>query len=298
MPRVSTVQMFNNSQENIIRAKEHQADSLERSSSLKELARPSQNPAEWMVVANLKDDVNTRTGIYKNAELAKHVISTTDTVLANAQDLVQKIHGLALQSTNTAMGENVAQHVLPEVNGLYQNFIQNLNTKFAGKNLLGGFANVPYVFDNDGNFYGDNGKLEIEIDQGVKTAINVSGRETIFGEGLQEGVNIIAAMQTLIEGLQCNDREIIGSSLQALNKSTDQLSIARTKLAGNQSQIERAVNAGSEINLDGIATVAKIEEVDAVKAFSDLTRDQTVLRAALESTSKILKESPADILLR
>ena len=137
MPRVSTAQFFDTTQRNIQNAKEKEAVSGEKASSLKELSRPSQAPAEWLIVAGQKNDVSVREGISKNASLASHMINSTDGVISQAQELVSKIHVLALSAVGNAVGD-VSKHVLPEVQGLYENFIQNLNTKFGSRTLLGG----------------------------------------------------------------------------------------------------------------------------------------------------------------
>ncbi len=297
MPRVSTAQFFDTTQRNIQNAKEKEAVSGEKASSLKELSRPSQAPAEWLIVAGQKNDVSVREGISKNASLASHMINSTDGVISQAQELVSKIHVLALSAVGNAVGD-VSKHVLPEVQGLYENFIQNLNTKFGSRTLLGGQKSGGPAFDIEGNFLGDSKKIEVEIDRGVFIPINVSASQAILGEGVKDGVNIIQAMKDLIQGLATHNPDLVGGSLEVFTKATDQLSLSRTQLAGSSLQIERSIESIALGKIQQLDAIAQIEEADPIKVFSDLARDQTVLRAALESSHKIMSESPADILLR
>jgi flagellar hook-associated protein 3 FlgL len=297
MGRVSTVQFFDTVQRNIQGAKEKESVSAEKASSLKELSNSSQAPAEWLIAASQKNDLAIRDGISKNAGVASHMITTTDGVLAHAQDLVQRIHTLALSAIGTATGD-VTKHVLPEVKGLYENFIQNLNTKFGPRSLLGGQKSGGPAFDLEGKFLGDAGKIQIEIDRGVFVPINVSGSQAILGEGLKDGVNIIQAMRDLIQGLESHNPDLVGGSLETFSKATDQLSIARTQLAGSSLAIESAINRNAETKIDQLDAISQIEEANPIKVFSDLARDQTVLKAALDSSHKIMSESPADILLK
>lgn len=297
--RISTAQVFHNSKENILNAKEKEVSSAEKSSSLKGLTRPSEAPAEWVIAANLKDDVNVRENMAHTASLATHVLTATENILSQGQDIVQKVHELALSaSSGDLLGKNVSAHVLPEVEGLYKNFVQALNTKYGNRTILGGFKTDREAFDMQGNFFGDEGKLQIEADRGMKIPINISAREAILGEGQLGGVNILQTMQTLIQGLATDDKDMIHSSLAGLHSSTDQLSLARTKIAGSMSQIERAVNTHDLNNLQSKDAVSKIEEADPVKVFSDLARDQTVLRAAIDTSHKILTGSNVDSLFR
>jgi flagellar hook-associated protein 3 FlgL len=297
MSRVSTAQFFDNTQRNIQNAKEKEAVSAEKSSSLKEISRPSQAPAEWLIASTQKNDVAIRDGISKNATLASHMINTTDGAIAQAQDLVQKVHTLALSAVGSAVGD-VTKHVLPEIKGLYENFIQTLNTKFGSRSLLGGQKSAGPAFNIEGRFLGDAGKIEVEIDRGVFVPINVSGSQAILGQGLKDGVDIIQGMKDIISGLETGNQELIGNALDVFTKATDQLSISRTQLAGSSLQIEKAVQRNAENKIQQLDAIAQIEEANPIKVFSDLAKDQTVLRAALESSHKIMSESPADILLK
>ncbi|NBY20963.1 hypothetical protein EBQ74_12145 [bacterium] len=297
MSRVSTAQFFDTAQRNIQNAKERESISAEKSSSLKEISKPSQAPSEWMIAETQKNDVAVREGISKNAQLASHMINTTDGVLAQAQELVQKVHTLALSAIGNSAGD-VSKHVVPEVKGLYENFIQNLNTKFGSRTLMGGQKSLGPAFDIDGKFLGDSGKIEVEVDRGLFVPINVSGSQAILGEGLKDGVNIVQAMKDLITGLETNNQELVGGSLEIFTKATDQISISRTQLAGSSLAIEKSVQRNAENKIQQLEAISQIEEANPIKVFSDLARDQTVLRAALESSHKIMSESPADILLK
>jgi flagellar hook-associated protein 3 FlgL len=297
MSRVSTAQFFDTTQRNIQNAKEKEAVSAEKSSSLKEISRPSQAPAEWLIAATQKNDVSIRDGISKNATLASHMINTTDGVIAQAQDLVQKVHTLALSAVGSAVGD-VTKHVLPEIKGMYENFIQNLNTKFGSRSLLGGQKSTGPAFNIEGKFLGDSGKIEVEIDRGVFVPINVSGSQAILGQGLKDGVDIIQGMKDIISGLETGNQDLITNALDVFTKATDQLSISRTQLAGSSLQIEKAVQRNAENKIQQLDAISQIEEANPIKVFSDLAKDQTVLRAALESSHKLMSESPADILLK
>ena len=105
-------------------------------------------------------------------------------------------------------------------------------------------------------------------------------------------------MKDLIQGLATHNPDLVGGSLEVFTKATDQLSLSRTQLAGSSLQIERSIESIALGKIQQLDAIAQIEEADPIKVFSDLARDQTVLRAALESSHKIMSESPADILLR
>lgn len=299
MNRISTSQLFSKSRDNVLNAKEKEASSAEKSGSLKALNRPSDSPSEWVIANNLKDDVAVRENLAKNVTLATHVLTATENVMAQAQDIVQRAYELALSTAGgDTKGNKTSQHVLPEAEGLFSNLIQSLNSKFGNRTLLGGYKTDRPAFDGLGNYLGDDGNIEIEIDRGLKVPVNISAQEAIYGVGLKDGVDIIANFRNFLEGLQLDDKEMIKNSLNGFGLATDQLSLSRTRIAGSMTEMERALNTHGTNNIQSRDAASKLEEADPIKVFSDLARDQTVLRAAMDSTHKLLTGSPPDILFK
>jgi flagellar hook-associated protein 3 FlgL len=297
LSRISTAQTFALTQGHIAKAKEREQVASNKAATQKELLVPSQAPADYVIAASIKDDLAVRESIGKNASLAAHVLNTTESILSQSQDIVQKIHELALQASSTSTAD-APRHVLPEVQGLYENLLQALNTKFGERTLLAGHRSNQHAFDKEGNFLGDEGKIEVEIDRGLKVPLNLNAKQVILGEEVTGGVNIIQTIKTLIVGLEARDNEMIRSTLNELMSATDQLSTGRTQLAGRQLSIQQALETHTRTEETSKEVLAKIEEADPIKVFSDLAREQTVLRAAIETGRKVLTEDPTDILFR
>lgn len=296
--RVSTAQTFANAHNQVTTAKNRETISAEKAATQKEIVKPSQDPAGWTVAANLKDDLSIRERVAKNASMATHFLTATDNTLGQLQEIVTKTHQVSIQASgNPGMPEGKFKYLLPEAEGLYHEFIQTLNTRFANRPVFGGFQSEN-PFDINGQFSGDDGKIEMEIDRGLKVQTNVSGRQLILGEGVPNGINIIENFQNLLAGLQLEDQELVRASLDGLNAATDQLSLGRTQLAGVQTEISRVLQTHQVHEEATREAVSKIEDVDAVKVFSDLARDQTVLKAALETNRKVLSETGPDALFK
>ncbi len=300
MSRISTSQVYGINQQNILNARAKELKTSDKASSLKAIDRPSDNPADFVIAANMKDDVSVRESISKNAHFANSVLSATETVLTQSQDISQKMHELALSVSGGKMNvsENQQKAVLAEMEGLYENFIGNLNTRFGNKTLLSGFQSDKPAFDMQGNYLGDSGSIKVEVDRGVIVPMNISGTKIILGQGLEEGVNMPQVFQNAIAALRQGDTDGLRACLHDINKVTDQLSLGRTQIAGYMTQINRAIESSASTNIETQSAVSKIEDADAVKVFSDLARDQTVLKAAIDTSHKILSETSLDTLFR
>lgn len=297
--RVSTAQIFTNAQNHISKAREKESISATKAATQKEITRPSQNPAEWTVAANLKDDLNIRDGIAKNAKFATSFLTATENTLAQLQELVGRTHELAVEASGSGtVSPEQFYHILPEVEGLFQNVIQAVNTEFAHRPVFGGYQSYQKPFDTEGNFSGDNGKVEVEIDRNLKIPVNLTASQIIFGEGLQRGVNVIETYRGLLAGLKEGNIQGVRDSLEGLLGAIDQFSLGRTQVAGSMTEIQRALDSYEVNQEQSQKVISELEEADPVKVFSDLVRDQTVLRAAIETNRKVINESPIDTLLK
>jgi len=299
MPRVSTSQIFSNAQAHVSAAREKEMATAAKATSQKEFTKPSEAPAEWTVSANLKDDLSVRETIAKNARFANGFLTASENTLSQIQELVGRTHELAIQASgSSAVFPEQFHHVLPEVEGLFNNLVQALNTQFANRPLFAGFQVGKNPFDTQGQFLGDDHKIEVEIDRKLKVPVNLSASEIIMGKGLQNGVNLIDTYQSLLKGLREQDVESVRGSLDGFANVIEQLSLGRTQIAGSMTEIQRALDSHQVIEEQSKAVMSEFEEADLIKVFSDLVRDQTVLRAAIETNRKVINETPIDTLLK
>lgn len=300
MARISTPQIYHRTELNTENAREKEAQSSQIASSQKKIQRPSDDPTSWVTAKNLKDDIFLRESIAKNATIATGTLAATENIFGQIQEYVQRAHELAISSAGSMIvdAKTPRQSVLAEVKALFESMRTALNSSFNGRTLLAGYQSQLPAFDTDGNFIGDNGRIEIDIDKGLKAALNVSTEQIVLGRNREGGVDIPKLFQRLIVALEAGDRTLIGTTLEDFTKSVDQLSLGRAQIGAAQGEIQRALSSESEDKILKKDTVSKIEDVDVIRAFSDLARDQTVLKATLSTTEKVLHEVPQDALLK
>jgi flagellar hook-associated protein 3 FlgL len=297
--RVSTAQMFGNAQANVAKARDREQVSTEKAATQKEINRPSQDPSGWMLANSLKDDKSVRETVSKNAQVAGHVLKATETVFEQAQEYLGRAYELVLSVSGTPMGGPSARlDALAEVKGIYDNLLQALNFKYGSRTLLAGHNSQGPAFDSQGNFVGDSGVLEIDIDRELRVPLTMSAERHILGQGTQDGVDILGAFNRLMVGLETDDSAMIHGTIEDMKKGIEQLSIARAEVGSRQLSIDHALGRHSTHLISTAEQVSKIEDADAIKVFSELARDQTILQAAIRTSEKILSENPVEMLLR
>lgn len=296
MPRVSTAQIYDQSQARATEARDREVSTAERASTMKEIVRPSQNPHGWAVSKQIKDEGAVSETLVRNATLAKQVLAVTENALRQVGESVERAYELALGAVNRDAHAQTA--ALAEVSSLFDSAIQALNTRYGDRTLLAGFLTASPAFDSEGRYLGDDGKIEIELEEGRRMPVNISPRKAILGEDGRDGVNILEVMKRLQRGLESHDHDLVRSTFDDFLKALNQISISRTEIGARMNRIDRAIDSNETLQLERLSAVAEIEEADPIKVFTDLARDQTALKASLETTRKLLTEVPPDKLFK
>lgn len=297
--RVSTSQMFTNAQGHVATARDREQVSGEKAASQKEINRPSQDPAGWMLASSLKDDQSVRETLAKNAQVASHVLTATETIFEQAQNYVTRAYELTIGAAGTPMGgPSSREFTLAEVKGIYEGLLQAFNFRFGSRTLMAGYGSQGPAFDAAGKFVGDKGVLEIDIDKDLRLPLTMSAERHVLGQGAAGGVNILDTFQRLMDGLGRDDTTVVNGTIEDLKRGIEQLSAARAELGTRMQTIDRAVDRHTSHGISSKDQISKIEDADAIKVFSDLARDQTILKAAISTSEKILSQNPTDLFFK
>ncbi len=294
--RISTPQIFERTQTSVGAAREKEMVSAEKAATGRAMLKPSDDPAGYMISNSLKDDLSVIETTMKTANAASKVLNITESVFSSLQDTLQRAYELAVAAAGEGVTSDATRkYTSSEVETLYDSAIQVLNTRYGGRTLLAGFQSDRPAFDGQGNFLGDGGQIEIEVARGLRMPVNISGERAVLGKGIQGGINLLEPLKNLVLGLKTNNTLLIQSTLDGFTKANDQISLVRGEIGSRTAQIDRAVSNSGQIQIDSLSGVSEIEDADAIKVFSDLSRDQTVLKAAISTSQKILTENPTDI---
>lgn len=295
--RISTEQIYQRHQANIAKAREKETISSQKAASGKELLHPSENPSGFLSINWLKENLDSEDVMSKNGKMASHVLSMTEGVLTRLQDVVQRAHELAVSASGDTT-EGSRKHISEEAKTLFENALQTVNSKYSNRTLLAGFRNDGPAFNEKGEYLGDSGEINIEIARGLIIPINMTGDKAILGNGLTKGVNILQALSNLYEGLSKNNTELLRSTLDTLLTANDQISVMRGEIGARMKQIDIVNNQQEMSRIESLSEISRIEDADSIKVFSELARDETILKAAIATGQKLLSDNPTDILFK
>ncbi len=289
--RISTSQIFDNAQKHISQARQKEVKSSTKSATQKNIAKPSDDPGGWLYISASKDSKSVLESFFKNAVMAREVLHTTEGIFNNVGENIGRIYELSIAAADDVRTNNETRKmILNEVKGLFETILQTLNFRFGNRFLLSGFRSQDAAFDENGTFIGDNGIIEVEIDRGTKIPINIDAEKVVCGKNNLNSVNIIEIMKNVINGLSLNDVDLIRNNLEGLKKSIDQISLIRSEIGARLQKIDATLNRQSDLKTNIDESISKIEDIDVIKVFSDLARDEVVLNAAISTGQKILSD--------
>ena len=116
---------------------------------------------------------------------------------------------------------------------------------------------------------------------------NVAGSR-VFIEG---GIDIFAEVKQLISALRGNDRLGISNALRQLNQGGGQIAAIQGEVGATSNRLTTSLAQLEEAKSFFSKTLSETEDVDLVKAISDLTLQQYAIEAATRTLTKVLENS-------
>lgn len=107
-------------------------------SSGKEISKPSDDPFKTTKVLQLQSNIADNNQYKTNIQDASDFLSTTDTALGQANDVLQRINELLVSAGNAGYTQDERSSIKDEINQDVGQLAQVLNTNFDGKYIFGG----------------------------------------------------------------------------------------------------------------------------------------------------------------
>lgn len=352
MSRVPDSLLYNKANGAIARTRQNMLKTQEQATSGLRINRASDDPVGNMRANQLKSQLARNDKVTQNMDYVNGLLSMTDTTLAEITDVVSRVRELSIQaSSSTNQDKSSLEATANEIDQLAERAVQLGNSRYGDRYIFGGFQIANPPFDSVGNYFGDDGQIEIEIDQGQRLTINTIGTTPFYGideipldsNGVRQdpkqnevpsikgdlrapasilaqnrgldiqdddlenqtefaklkeraGVNLIGTIRSLSEGMRTSSKEQIQGTLNDLDRALQQVISARSTVGAKQNSIDRAMDSLNSARANGATLLSDVQDADTVKVFSDMSRQEHVLNATLETNKKLLTPSLMDFL--
>lgn len=180
--RVTDAMMHDKSQTAINRARRTMVENQEKAVTGKRITKPSDDPMSTVRALELKQDTNRIETVLGNMTIAKSMVDLTDSVLGELSDTIVRAKELAIQAASyTNQAPEALSAISKEAEQLFMRALQIGNTRLGDRYIFGGYQTDRAPFDSSGNYFGDEGVMELEMDKGQRMQINIPGSKVFLG---------------------------------------------------------------------------------------------------------------------
>ncbi len=118
------------------------------------------------------------------------------------------------------------------------------------------------------------------------------------GEVYKSRDNIFSQLQSFTTALENNDSQMIQGLLEKFDNSISRLITLRTRVGSIANSVDSAKNVTEAENIDHAARKSSLVDADVAELFSDINKQQALLKTTYQSTQGVMNQSLMDFLHR
>ncbi len=261
------------------------------------IQNPSDDPIATRQLLDLEENLKSGDQYSGNIAKGKVWLKMTDTALGGISDMVRQARRVAANIGSGSSDPTVSANAVSQLNEIKKQLVNLGNTQLGDQYIFSGFKDSVAPFSTGANTYaGTTDAININTDKNPSSqvAINVTGDKVLTGAG--GGVNILQEIDNLINAINTNNIPSIQASATQLDKSSAQVDNARSDVAGRMMRLDSAETFVTRNKNTVQSLIDNIQNVDMIKAATELTQQKNAFEAALSATAKISQLSLLDYL--
>ena len=310
------------------KAKEKLEDLQLRGSTLKNIRRPSDNPLGSTQTLEISSVTGDNDQYIRNANYALTQLNITEKSLAQLTEILMKAKEIAIAQASDIYNPEVRKNVSNEVEQLRNQALSIANKRLGNRYIFAGHSTLTAPFNVAGEYFGDTGKINLEVSKDFFVPVNLNGEEVFFAEndvsaqepvklfphlddqpeidrgpasveqvaGFQKRSNLFAQLTTLKNALENNDSTLIQNILVDFDDSVSRLITMRTRVGSISKSIQDAQQALESENIDHAERKSKLVDADLAELFSDLAKQQQVLKTTYQAGNSMMNKNLLDFL--
>ena len=259
--------------------------------------KPSDDPLATHNALRLRSELSGIEQDKRTVSDTKGWLDTTDSALATITEVVHRARELALQGANGSIGQTERNKLADEVDQLIETVKSAANSSYGGRYVFAGndSADPPYTPGVVDAYDGNTRAIARQIGPGVSVQINIPGVEIIGAGGGDE--KLLSTLRALAVDLRAGDLEgLRGPALNNLESNLEDVTSARGVVGALATRMETAEARLAQVEESTISLLSETEDTDIAKALIDLTTQQSVYQAALQSGQALIQPSLLDFL--
>lgn len=286
-----------------------------QSSSGNKFTLPYQDPTDAVLTVNYQSSLNQITTNTSALQQVQGTLKGYDNMIGQITSSVQQINALVVQAANGTNTPADRQAIADQVEQLRNSIAQDGNTNVSGTYVFAGATNSQPVspltsgsattyFYTSTSATGANltlnlGNAEIDTNVTLQQLFGYKGQlsnslisYSTGGSMLNEGL-----LDKIIQDLQNNDvSNLSGPDLKDLQSYENSLAVVTTQVGSQEQAVQNLITSNQNLNTYVTQLMSTAQGTDMVKVLSDLSLQETVYQAALQTSASSLLPTLANFL--
>ncbi len=300
-----------------------------KGSTLKRVSKPSDDPIGNVELLTIRSQNIDATQYLRNLNFAQTQLSYTENVMEEMTDLLSKAKELAIGQASSIYSPEIRQGVSKEIHQIRQQMLSLANKRMGNRYIFAGQKVLTRPFDQHGVYKGDTNKINIEINKDVYVPVNINGKDLFYSTAkkpleksdvdlpaVEEKINpqievmrkpastepevvpvsVFDELRALENAMLTDNPQVIQGLLERLDESSERVVKYRTEIGALTNTISNAETNIEKTKLLNEAHKSKIEDADVAELFTDLQKEQNILKATYKASSNLMNTSLMDFL--
>ncbi|MFP3904331.1 MAG: flagellin, partial [Armatimonadota bacterium] len=272
----------------------------EQISSGRRINRPSDDPVAMGKTVRAHATLDAVLSRNRTLKWASAINNATDGALGELTKPLQTALDAGMRATQVGIGEAGRLACAEEIRAAMDRVVTIGNSEFSSVYLFAGTKNRQPPLNTAGAgadpvaYSGNSTPMEVNVAPGRSVELTISGQrlfnfEDAVGERAVEGVDsdIFQTMSDLADAIENGDVEGITEHSDDLKALQDHIVAERGRLGASGLRLEQSVALTEDVELQCREILAEVEDVDMIKALTEVQQRKTGYQAALAATSMI-----------
>lgn len=280
-------------------AREQEAQTLERLSTLKKVNRGSDAPETYNRIRNTKTDLAENQAFTNVINSATSTFNLSEDALGGIRDAVEEVRTLALSGTSILHNNLERETVADQIAQLRLTIINRLNTQSEGHYIFAGtdVTTLPFPDPVTGNYAGNTDAINVRISNSDTMQINFTGDDIAFGPGGQgSSDDILLTLADLETAFRANNTAAIDAAIPLLEPQLERINQVVGEIGVRGQRLVFEQNHYSAFELDLKSVLSDLEDADLAEEAVHLDAIQSQLQAQLRSHGTISRQSLLDFI--
>lgn len=260
----------------------------------KRVSKPSDDPSAIRPILDTRGQIRASERFLRTLGTAGDRLGILDTHLERVENIMVRAKETLVYAGNGSLSRADLQTLGNQMRQMKEELLAVANANVDGKYIFSGFSEDvrPYPTGTPGEFNGDDNKIELEIGPGEKVAVNLTGSE-IFGDP-GTGKDMWQLFDEMIAALEAGDSAAALAEMDNLDRAADHARGQRSLMGNLAQRVDNAQLNMEDMRIDMKAMLSRLEDADILDTLTNMTMQETALKAALDITSRVSRLSILD----